>query len=1100
MLLIDDEKQKFNSCRERFRCLRLGDIGLDRAEIGRLAAIYDVTELATAVKPALLRHLISTGSTDVIYLDPDITIHGSLDEVVHLVRRHCIVLTPHMTSPLPRDGRRIEDCDILASGIYNLGFIAVSVESEPFLDWWWKRTQREARAKPLRMMFTDQRWVDFVPSFFDHFIFKDPTYNVAYWNLHSRKLSWNGQRYLIDGRPLTFFHYSGFDTRKPYLLSKHQGNRPRILLSECRALARICDEYRISLERAGVDRESALPYGWDELTPGIHFDRRMRRLYRAGLEAYENGGGPEPPNPLEDRTTDRFLDWLNEPADIGLRPGVSRYLYAVYQDRTDVQRVFPDVPGRDRAAYLEWVLAEGVAQERIPRQLLPSRASESSKHEYVSSPHLTEGINIAGYFRGEVGVGEAARHLIGALEAARIPHSTVSYDATPSRKEHPFVERGDGNAPYDVNILCVNAEHTARFARDVGALFFEGRYTAGYWFWELEDFPAAMHGAFEFVDEVWTATQFVAGGIRAIGRRPVYTIPLPVPVPRCAPNVTRSSLHLPPGFMFLFVFDFFSVLKRKNPIGLIAAFERAFRPGEGPILVIKTINGHMQLVELEKVRAAASGRPDILIVDEYYSAAKKNSLLGLCDCYVSLHRSEGLGLTMAEAMALQKPVIATAYSGNLDFMTPDNSYLVDYVKGAVPAACDPYPEGSVWAEPDIDQAAEYMQRVYRSPEETARKAQRAREDILTKHNVDVAAVVLKQRLEDIRRTRSRTAVAERVPEERTHPSQTPEYAEVDRLGHLDRIVPLLTPTASVAPGTRFRQPLLAAQRLLFRILRPYWWQQRAIQESLLDGLREVAQAVNAEHRQRKELESLWTAVHAVEKSLRAVEARTPRDEHSHLSYTDEHGRQVLGFRSKRPVEADVHVGFEKIFRGNESFVRERLRMYVPLLNAHERVIDVGCGRGELLDLLDEEGVPAIGIDIDEAMVQRCRAKGRTVEQTDAISYLRGQADASLPVIFSAQFVEHLTYEDLISFLQLSRAKLKPSGQLIFETVNPHAFEVFKTFWTDLRHQRPIFPEVAVAWCWLLGFEQAYVLFPNGVGDLVKDRATQGEYAIVATKA
>ena len=285
------------------------------------------------------------------------------------------------------------------------------------------------------------------------------------------------------------------------------------------------------------------------------------------------------------------------------------------------------------------------------------------------------------------------------VEAAGIAHATVTYDVTPSRKTHPFEERGDRGAPYDVNVLCVNADQTPRFAGHAGTQFFEGRYTAGYWFWELDRFPPSMHKAFDYVDEVWAATRFVSSGIRAIGRRPVHTVPLPIPIPRCSSKVTRATLRLPETFLFLFVFDFFSVLERKNPIGLTQAFDRAFRPGEGPVLVIKTINGARNLTDLEKVRAAAQHRDDILIVDEYYSAEQKNSLLGLCDCYVSLHRSEGFGLTMAEAMGLQKPVIATAYSGNLDFMTAENSYLVGYTTGAVPAGCDPYPVGSPWAEP-----------------------------------------------------------------------------------------------------------------------------------------------------------------------------------------------------------------------------------------------------------------------------------------------------------------------------------------------------------------------------------------------------------------
>ena len=188
-----------------------------------------------------------------------------------------------------------------------------------------------------------------------------------------------------------------------------------------------------------------------------------------------------------------------------------------------------------------------------------------------------------------------------------------------------------------------------------------------------------MHDAFDYVDEVWTATRVRRRpGSAPIGRRPVYT---DAAAGAGAAHARRRSrgrrLDLPPGFLFLFVFDFFSILERKNPLGLIDAFTRAFRPDEGPTLVIKTINGERRLTDLERLRAAAAGRRDILIVDEYYSAEQKNALMGLCDCYVSLHRSEGLGLTMAEAMALGKPVIATGYSGNLDFMTPENSYLVE---------------------------------------------------------------------------------------------------------------------------------------------------------------------------------------------------------------------------------------------------------------------------------------------------------------------------------------------------------------------------------------------------------------------------------------
>jgi glycosyltransferase involved in cell wall biosynthesis/2-polyprenyl-3-methyl-5-hydroxy-6-metoxy-1,4-benzoquinol methylase len=1180
VLIVDDEARSFIGDDESFNTVRLSDIGIDHAEIGRLAAVYDVTELATAVKPLFLRHLLRTWNTSVLYLDPDIKIYGSLVEVTELAEQHQIVLTPHMTSPLPRDGRRIDDYHILSSGVYNLGFIGLGRDTDVFIDWWWNKTRRNALVDHDRMMFTDQRWIDFVPSFFKHHILKNPAYNVAYWNLHSRRLTCEAEHYFVDGQPLKFFHFSGFDTGKPYLLSRHQAERPRILLSEHPDLARICNEYAASLKACGLARASNQPYGWDRTASGLLFDRRIRRLYRAALEEHERGEASEPPNPFDCSAAQRFVEWLNEPVAVGLHPRVSRYLYSIYESRIDLQRAFPDLADEDCARYLDWVHTIGVIEEQVPALLLPERAAPSSDVGYVPVSDLARGVNIAGYFRAELGIGEAARLLRNAVDAADIPNSTIAYGLTLSRKTHPFIGKGHNRAPYDINIVCVNSDRTPQFAKDVGKGFFEGRYTVGYWFWELEQFPTSMHVGFDHVDEVWAATDFANRSIAAIGRRPVHTVPVPILVPSCSAKVTRETLGLPSGFLFLFVFDFFSILERKNPIGLIRAFEEAFRPDEGPCLVIKTINGHYRLSDLERIRAATEGRRDILVLDEYYAADAKNSLVGLCDCYVSLHRSEGLGLTMGEAMGLGKPVIATGYSGNLAFMTPANSYLVDYVMGAVPESCDPYPKGAPWAEPDVSHAADLMRRVYSRPRDAARKGEQARHDILTKHNASVAGAAVARRLDDIRKNRvvtnmsSPAGLAELSP--LSEPQSTPNS--------LDALIPLLTPTASASESRPYRRAALAAQRLLFRILRPYWWQQRQIQLLFLERLRTTRQQIVPEAHQRQALEALWNSLDGlhgdrieIETRIRELEhASTNRDERmssaearirelehastnrdawtssaetrlaeldtasssfekratSHLQaltdqletavsrdgvlsarlyaspymsdperfcYIDDLGKPRLGFRSRPTVTPGSYADFEDIFRGTEPFIRGRFRAYLPLLRAHSHVVEVGCGRGEVLDLLRDEGVSAIGVDIDAAMVQRCLDKGHRVEKIDGVTYLEHQPDSSLSAVFAAQVVEHLTYDELMRFLELSVVKLKDGGQLIFETVNPHSLEAFKTFWTDLTHQKPIFPEVAVALCWLVGFGAAYVLFPNGGDDLEANRRTQGEYAVIATK-
>jgi len=286
----------------------------------------------------------------------------------------------------------------------------------------------------------------------------------------------------------------------------------------------------------------------------------------------------------------------------------------------------------------------------------------------------------------------------------------------------------------------------------VGPGFFSGRYTVGYWAWELEEFPAAWSPVFDVVDEVWMNSEHAATGVRSRTGKPVEVFPVPVGAPAPA-AVERSALGMPEGFVFLFAFDYFSIFERKNPVGLVRAFRRAFRPGEGPVLVVKSINGEERRAKREWLRYEAAGRSDIVLMEEYLPAGHKDALMASCDCYVSLHRAEGFGITMAEAMALGKPTIATGYSGNLEFMTHDNSYLVGWSEGKVPADCRPYREGAKWAEPDLDEAAALLRRVYESPREARRVGEQGRADITRLHGPAARARLLQQLLGRIREER-----------------------------------------------------------------------------------------------------------------------------------------------------------------------------------------------------------------------------------------------------------------------------------------------------------------------------------------------------------
>src|SRR5262249_31055477 len=155
---------------------------------------------------------------------------------------------------------------------------------------------------------------------------------------------------------------------------------------------------------------------------------------------------------------------------------------------------------------------------------------------------------------------------------------------------------------------------------------FLDRYTIGVWCWEASRFPDAFRPAFDLVDEIWVASDYVAEIVSDATDKPVQVFPMPVEI-EPAPALSRSDVGLPEDrFVFLLAFDFFSTVERKNPYGLVEAFTRAFAPGEGPVLVIKTINGEKQAGELKRLAQAVGTHPDIQIVDEYVSGDHMRAL------------------------------------------------------------------------------------------------------------------------------------------------------------------------------------------------------------------------------------------------------------------------------------------------------------------------------------------------------------------------------------------------------------------------------------------------------------------------------------------
>jgi glycosyltransferase involved in cell wall biosynthesis len=362
-----------------------------------------------------------------------------------------------------------------------------------------------------------------------------------------------------------------------------------------------------------------------------------------------------------------------------------------------------------------------------PRSIatIPDAVSPRKGQAMASSnrPRLPAGALLVGHPYAVLGRAEDIRTAASALEAAGVPFALHNLHGDYGRhwgglhKQFPLMHRIDQEASFRVNIFVLNANEMETAWYYQREQFSEDRYNIGYWAWELSQFPDAWVPALAGLDEVWAPSRFIQQSIVEKADCPVVWMPLAVELGEIAAN-DRRGFGLPEDrFLFLFFFDFRSFVGRKNPQAAIRAFGDAFSRADDTVgLVIKT-NGMEECPDAyhEFRKTLDRSDPRIVWIDRVMDDREIRGLVSQCDCFVSLHRSEGFGRGLAEAMYLGKPVIATGYSGNLDFMNEGNSFLVDYL--LVPVGENEYPHGTgqVWAEPDIEMAAAYMKALVADP-------------------------------------------------------------------------------------------------------------------------------------------------------------------------------------------------------------------------------------------------------------------------------------------------------------------------------------------------------------------------------------------------
>ncbi len=740
-------------------------------DIERLIARHDQQELTALLVPRLLRTYATREPGPLLHVPPSVWFLGGLEPIEAALSTHSVLLTPRMSGDVPEDGLEPTSLRVDRRGRIDEAIIGVdgSADADDFLEWWGAHVEaivgsldggRGARPEDRHWL---ARYLELAPARFATAVLDEPGFNLSMWNLHEHQLQTMPEGVIVDGRrPLGFLNLPGFDPDRPHRLSALAG---RVRVSRSPALRDLCIRYAQELREAGSSDPSLRADVGRRLADGLVYDERLSTLHaRARMlgERFDDlfaGTG-----------TQAFIRWLQGPAPAGTDHGINRYVfYTVAGERSDVLRAYPDLDADDGARYVSWCWEFGRRELAIPDRFMPPApdghlvsASPSGNERRATRGRAPVGpvadadvaVRVSGYLGHTLGLGAAARGYVRALGAAAVPVSTVSVPLhhlerpqalTDDYGQHRYEDLvHDGSHGFE--LIAVNADELPGFVARLGEDYFEGP-RIGIWGWETNSIPSRWQQAFALIDEIWVYSRFMAENIGAVA--PVPVIALPPPVQRPRNPAAPQRLGVPDGFLFVFVFDYLSTVQRKNPVGLVEAFMRAFKPGEGPQLLIKTINAPLRPLAEEEVLWAAHGRPDIHLIDRSLSAEDLDGLMAACDCYVSLHRAEGFGLTMAEAMAIGKPVIATGYSGNVDFMNAENSYLVEYDIGRVGAENEIYPPDGEWAQPSVEHAAELMRWVVAGPEEAARIGARAAQDVASTLSPQATGAAMRSRLEEL---------------------------------------------------------------------------------------------------------------------------------------------------------------------------------------------------------------------------------------------------------------------------------------------------------------------------------------------------------------
>jgi glycosyltransferase involved in cell wall biosynthesis len=366
------------------------------------------------------------------------------------------------------------------------------------------------------------------------------------------------------------------------------------------------------------------------------------------------------------------------------------------------------------------------------------------------SDNTNFGVNISGYINKQFGLGEGVRSNIRAIKTTNIPYVINDFNIVLSKHvmdETQSILTVSEENPYNINLVQINIDRLHSVMQQTDKSYFQNKYNIAFWAWELENFPEESKVFFNLFNEIWVPSNFCTEAISKVSPVPVIKMMHSIEIENT--TYSRKDFNLPENkFIFMTMFDYYSSISRKNPLATIDSYEQSFgKNNPDVLLLIKTSISKEFPNEKNQLVNRIGDNKSIIIVEEILERDKLYSLMNCCDCFVSLHRSEGFGLTMAEAMYLGKPVIATAYSANTEFMNINNSFPVKY---KLIQTGDQYyfsTDKDVWADADVQHASLQMTLVYTNKNLASEIAQRGQNDVKQFLSPSIMGEKIKQRLE-----------------------------------------------------------------------------------------------------------------------------------------------------------------------------------------------------------------------------------------------------------------------------------------------------------------------------------------------------------------